>query len=72
VPVHARRPLHPVRSFIADETARLSSGQFMFLTGLTALAAPNNAVVSSPSGNAVEQGHAALTRKAYAEAARVF
>jgi hypothetical protein len=36
VPVHARLPLHPQRSAIADETARLSSGQFMFLTGLAA------------------------------------
>jgi hypothetical protein len=48
VPVHAKLPLHPVRSAIADETARLSSGQFMFLTGLTALPMPPH-VVSSPN-----------------------
>ena len=41
VPVYAKRPLHPMKSAIVEGTARLSSGQFMFLTGLTARAIPN-------------------------------
>jgi TPR repeat protein len=44
----------------------------MFLTGLVPLTVPNTVVVSSSSGNIVEQASAAFVRKDHREAARLY
>lgn len=72
VPVHAKRPLHPLKGAIADETARLSSGQFMFLAGLAPPSGPGKAMNQSAIANALERASAAEARKDDAEAARLY
>ena len=72
MPVYAKRQLHPMKSTIAEETARLSSGQFMFLTGLVPLTVPNKTVINNPTANIVEQANAAWAQKDYVQAVRFF